>query len=165
MSNSVSNWGKTFTETFQMLQQAYGEDCLSRTQCHEWYQCFKLGRTSIEDDLKSGRPSMSMDDDRIEKVLAVISQNVPRGETVNKELYLNVLKCLRVAVRRKRPEAWANNTWMLHHDNAPAHVSLLIHEFLTKHEMTVVLQPHHSPDLAPADFFLFPKLKSSLKGR
>ena len=52
-----------------MLQQAYGEDCLSRTQCHEWYQRFKSGRTSIEDDPKSGRPSMSMDDDHIEKVI------------------------------------------------------------------------------------------------
>ena len=63
---------------------------------------------------------------------------VPRGETVNKEFYLNVLKCLREAVRRQRPEAWTNNTWMLHHDNAPAHASLLIPEFLTKHETTVV---------------------------
>jgi hypothetical protein len=35
-----------------MLQQAYGEDCLSRTQCYEWYQRFKLGRTSIEDEIK-----------------------------------------------------------------------------------------------------------------
>ena len=49
--------GKTFTETFQMLQQAYGEDCLSRTQCYEWYQRFKSGRTSIEGDPKSGRTS------------------------------------------------------------------------------------------------------------
>ena len=62
--------GKTFTEIFQMLQQAYGEDCLSRTQCHEWYQRFKSGRTSIEEDPKSGRPSTSMDDDHVEKVLA-----------------------------------------------------------------------------------------------
>jgi transposase len=54
---------------------------------------------------------------------------------------------------------------MLHHDNAPAHASLLIREFLTKHETTVVPQPPYSPDLAPADFFLFPQLKSSLKGR
>jgi len=53
---------------------------------------------------------------------------------------------------------------VLHHDNAPAHVSFLIHEFLTKHETTVVPQPPYSPDLAPADFFLFPKLKSTLKG-
>jgi len=67
--------GKTFTETFQMLQQAYGEDCLKHTQCHKWYQHFKSGRTSIEDDPKSGRPSTSMDDDHIEKVLAVIHQN------------------------------------------------------------------------------------------
>ena len=58
-----------------MLQQAYGEDCLSRTQCHEWYRRFKSGRTSIEDDLKSGRPSTSMDDDHVEKVFSVICQN------------------------------------------------------------------------------------------
>ena len=62
-------------ETFQMLQQSYGEDCLIRTQCHEWYQRFKSGRTSIEDDPKSGRSSTSMDDDNVEKVLAVIRQN------------------------------------------------------------------------------------------
>jgi len=58
-----------------MLQQAYGEDCLSRKQCHEWYQRLKSGRTFIEDDLKSGRPSTSMDDNHVEKVLAVIRQN------------------------------------------------------------------------------------------
>jgi len=53
-----------------MLQQSYGEDCLRRTQCHEWYQRFKSDRTSIEDDPKSRRPSTSMDDDQAEKVLA-----------------------------------------------------------------------------------------------
>ena len=58
-----------------MLQQAYGEDCLSCTQCHEWYQRFKSVRTSIEDDPKSGRPSTSMDDDHVEEVSAVICQN------------------------------------------------------------------------------------------
>jgi transposase len=54
---------------------------------------------------------------------------------------------------------------MLHHDIAPAHASLLIREFLAKNESTVVPQPPYSPDLAPADFFLFLKLKSTLKGR
>jgi len=58
-----------------MLQQAYGENCLRRTQWHEWYQRFKSDRTSIEDDPKSGRPSTSMDDDQVEKVLALIRQN------------------------------------------------------------------------------------------
>jgi len=58
-----------------MLQQVCGEDCLSRTQCHEWYRRFKSGRTSVEDDPKFGQPSTSMDNDYVEKVLAVIRQN------------------------------------------------------------------------------------------
>jgi transposase len=53
---------------------------------------------------------------------------------------------------------------MLHHDNAPPHASLLIREFLAKQETIVVPQPPYSPDFAPAEFFLFPKLKSTLKG-
>ena len=90
---------------------------------------------------------------------------VPRGQTVNKEFYLTVLKRLREAVRWKRPQLWTNQSWVLHHDNAPAHSSFLVRNFLAKNETTVVPQPPYSPDLAPADFFLFPKLKSTLKGR
>jgi len=67
--------GKAFKETIQMLQQAYGEDCLSRTQCYEWYQRIKSHRTSIEDDPKSGRSSSSRGDDHIEKVRSVICEN------------------------------------------------------------------------------------------
>jgi len=62
-------------ETFQMLQQAYGEDCLSHMQCHEGYHHFKLRRTPIKDDPKSGWPSTSIDEDHVEEVLAVIHQN------------------------------------------------------------------------------------------
>ena len=68
-------------------------------------------------------------------------------------------------MRRKRPEAWTNKIWMLHHDNAPAHASLLIREFLAKQDTIVVLQSPYSPDLAPADFFLFPELKFTFNGR
>jgi hypothetical protein len=31
--------------------------------------------------------------------------------------------------------------------------------------MAVILHPPYSPDLAPCDFFLFPKMKLKLKGR
>jgi transposase len=43
-------------------------------------------------------------------------------------------------------------------------VSLLIRIYLAKHETSVVPHPPYSPDLAPAEFFLFPKLKTTLKG-
>jgi hypothetical protein len=39
---------------------------------------------------------------------------------------------------------------MLHHSNAPARMSILIHEFLAKHKMTVISQSPYSPDLAPS---------------
>ena len=88
---------------------------------------------------------------------------IPRGQTVNKEFYLAVLKRLREAVRRKRPQLWTNQSWVLHHDNAPAHSPFLVRNFLAKNEMTVVPQPPYPPDLAPADFFLFPKLEVYLE--
>ena len=37
--------------------------------------------------------------------------------------------------------------------------------FFVKHQITQVTQPSYSPDLAPCDFWLFPKLKSPLKGK
>jgi alpha-L-fucosidase len=83
---------------------------------------------------------------------------------VNKELYQEVLARLMDAVRKKKPELWVNQIWVLHHDNAPAHASLLIRSYLAKHQTSVVSHPAYSPDLAPADFFLFPKLKATLKG-
>jgi transposase len=42
---------------------------------------------------------------------------------------------------------------------------LLIRSYLAKHQTSLVPHPPNSSDLAPADFFLFPKLKTTLKGR
>jgi len=84
---------------------------------------------------------------------------------VNRQLYQGVVARLRDAVRRKRSELRENQTWMLHQDNAPAHASLLIRSYPAKHQTFVVPHPPHSPDLPPADFFPFPKLKTTLKGR
>ncbi|UYV73952.1 hypothetical protein LAZ67_11001570 [Cordylochernes scorpioides] len=50
-------------------------------------------------------------------------------------------------------------SWILHHDNAPAHTALKISKFLQDHSTSVFPQPPYSPDLAPCDFFLFGKLK------
>ena len=90
---------------------------------------------------------------------------LPQGRTVNKEYYLEVLQRLREAVRKRRPDAWRQNRWKLQHDNEPSHSSFLVRDLLAKHVTTVLPQPPYSPYLAPADFFLFPKLKSTLKGR
>ncbi|UYV80072.1 hypothetical protein LAZ67_18001593 [Cordylochernes scorpioides] len=89
---------------------------------------------------------------------------LPQGRTVNKEYYLQVMRNLREAIRQKRPDLWKNKNWLLHHDNAPAHTSLLVRDFLAKNNTLMMPQPPYSPDLAPCDFFLFPKLKRPMKG-
>ncbi|GFY15878.1 histone-lysine N-methyltransferase SETMAR [Trichonephila clavipes] len=87
-----------------------------------------------------------------------------QSKTVNKEFYLDVMRRLREAVRRKRPVLWASSRWMLHHDGAPAHTANLVQQFLTKHGTIQVARPPYSPDMSPPDFFLFPKIKNTLKG-
>ena len=51
-----------------------------------------------------------------------------------------------------------------HHDNAPAHSARVTKDLLREFRWEVIPHPPYSPDLAPSDFFLFPKLKESLKG-
>jgi hypothetical protein len=90
---------------------------------------------------------------------------VLHSQAVNGQFYLEVMKHSWKALQRKRPEVWKNKTWMLHHDNALAHTSFHIREFLAMHETILILQLPYSPDLASADCFLFPELKSTLEGR
>jgi hypothetical protein len=53
---------------------------------------------------------------------------------------------------------------MLLHGNGPAHCAIRVHQFLAQRSVPFRNHPPHSPDLAPADFFLFPRLKSIRKG-
>jgi hypothetical protein len=47
----------------------------------------------------------------------------------------------------------------------PSHTSVFTQQFLAKHKMAIIRHPPYSPDLAPCDFFVFPKMKFKLKGR
>jgi len=89
----------------------------------------------------------------------------PQGQTVNAGFYCSVLRNLREDIRQKRPELWRAGNWLLHDDNAPSHRALIMREFLAHNSIIALPQPPYSPDLAPYDFFLFPKMKLQLKGR
>ena len=57
--NFCFHLGKTGAETYEMLQAAFGESCLSRSKTFERYSHFKNGHRFFEDDLRPGRPSTS----------------------------------------------------------------------------------------------------------
>ena len=50
-------------------------------------------------------------------------------------------------------------------DFAPAHTAMLVSEFLAKNKTEITPQPPYSLDLACANFFIFPKLKTPMKGK
>ena len=81
------------------------------------------------------------------------------------EYYLEVRRQLREAIRQKRTELWKNKSCILHHDNPSTYTSTIVYEFLAENKIVTMSQPPYSPDMVPADFFFFPKLKIPMKGK
>jgi len=57
--------GKTSGETVVMLETAYKEAALRKTQVYEWFPRFRNGELSLADQPRSGRPSTSRTDENI----------------------------------------------------------------------------------------------------
>ena len=89
---------------------------------------------------------------------------VPTGQTVNKVYYVKVLREVSKRFSRKRPALFKSGQWHFQQDNAPVHNSILVTDYLTKIGINTVPQPPYSADLAPCNFWLFPKLKEKLRG-
>ena len=47
--------GKNATETYGMLQTAFGASCMNRASVFEWHKRFKEGRESVRDDERCGK--------------------------------------------------------------------------------------------------------------
>lgn len=54
---------------------------------------------------------------------------------------------------------------LFHQDNAPAHWAYATQQFLCENNLEVVSHAPYSPDLAPSDFWLFPTMEDTLRGR
>ncbi|UYV77106.1 hypothetical protein LAZ67_14003324 [Cordylochernes scorpioides] len=87
-----------------------------------------------------------------------------QGSTITADSYLGVLRRLREAIKQKRPELWRSKSWILLHDNAPAHTELKISKFLQDHSTSVFPQPPTVPIRHPANSSSLEAKKKS-KGR
>ena len=76
---------------------------------------------------------------------------------------MEVLRKFRKRFRRKMPELFKSGQWHLHQDNAPTHKSIMTN-YLTEIGIKTVPHPVYSPDLAPCDLCMFPRLKEKLRG-
>jgi len=51
--------GKTASECYEIQKTAFGEQSMGGSQTFQWFSPFKEGRTSTDDDERSGRPVSS----------------------------------------------------------------------------------------------------------
>ena len=130
-----------------MLQTAFRPSCMNRASVFEWHRRFKEARESVRDDERCGRSKEVNTQELI-------------GQRVRVRLRVTmVFREFRKRLRRKRPALFKSAQWHFHQDNAPVHNSILVTDYSTKMGIKTVPHPPFSPDLAPCDFWLFPKLR------
>ena len=96
---------------------------------------------------------------------------MPKGVSVTSEVYCDILDQLKEDIRRKRPGMWkgghdgqTDKDFVLQHDNASCHTAVPTLAKIGESGIDLLAHPPYSPDLAVANFFLFPHLKSLMRG-
>ncbi len=90
---------------------------------------------------------------------------LPPRMTVTAQVYCGILSQLCEAIQRKHPVLWKENSYCLLHDNVPGHKANKTVTRMMETDIHIVNHPPYSPDLAPADFWFFPLLKSKIWGK
>jgi transposase len=156
------------SQALQMLQQAFGDNTMQKTVAYQWYARFRDGREETTDDARSGRPSTSKTPEKRDEVLTLVRAN--RRITcreVSDELNISLGSAFDIMsndLGLKKVTAVLVPKTLTFAQMERAHTALKVADYLREMQMSVLPQPPYSPDLAPADFFLFGKLKNSLKG-
>jgi hypothetical protein len=70
--------GLSATETLVLVQKAYGNEALNRSNVFRWYSRFRDGRELVENDDRGGRPKST----RIEVNIAAIADLVKNGRRI-----------------------------------------------------------------------------------
>lgn len=92
-------------------------------------------------------------------------ETTPTGLGIGGEVYRGILGCFVTALEQKRPDLYRNpHTWALLHDGAPAHRARVCLRFLGEQSIQLLPHPGYSPDLTPADFWFFNRVKEPLRG-
>ncbi len=89
---------------------------------------------------------------------------VQKPLTVNQRVWRAILRRFTEAHIRRHPQSSVQGRKFIHFDNAPAHNATDSVTLLHQLGWTRIPHPPCSPDLAPNDFWLYPRLKRNLRG-
>jgi len=91
--------GLSATETLVLVQRAYGNEALNRSEVLRWYSRFRDGRELVEDDERSGRPKSTLTEVNIAAVADLVkndrrktSRMIEESLNIPKTVVLRILK-------------------------------------------------------------------------
>ena len=70
-----ANLGESATETLTIIQQAFGDQTLSRARVFQWHARFKTSRTSVDDDEHTGRPTSCTTPETLTRIQELLHQD------------------------------------------------------------------------------------------
>lgn len=129
-----------------------------KSQSAEWVFPFEELPTKVKKSRSTGKKMVASFFGKTGHYVTVSLEN---QRTVTADWYVvHCLPSVLEKVREKRPRSHV----ILHHDNASAHSAKRTNAYLKASNVELMTHPPYSPDLAPCDFFLFPRIKDKLRG-
>ena len=131
----------------------------------QWHARFKTGRTSVDDDEHTGRPTSCTTPETVARIQELIRQDRRRTiRDIAEEVEVGYGTCQRVLTEEYGMHRVAAK-FVPRILTADQKLQRVPHQFLAENKIALIPYPPYSPDLELCDFFLFPKMKLKLKGR
>ena len=145
-------WRKSWI-TNSALTWNFVSNCKKVLKVYKWFEGFRNGCESAEDEERSGRLSTSRTQENVERVSEMIRSN--RRLTIRE-----IAEDLNISYGSV--QNILTTDFNMRRDNPPCHTSLLVRQFLSNKNIMVC---PHSSGLVPYDFWIFPKVKITMKGK
>jgi hypothetical protein len=153
--------GLSATETLILVQKAYGNEALNRSNVVRWYSLFQDGRELVEDDERGGSPKSTRTEVNITAAGDLVKNDHRIASTVIAGS-LNIPKT--VVLRILKEDFCSRDDFSCCKIMRPSTKLQLFANFWPPKNVTSLYLPPYSPDLSPPNYFLFPKLTTKLKG-
>ncbi|CAG4977612.1 unnamed protein product [Parnassius apollo] len=92
----------------------------------------------------------------------IMVEYLEKGATITGSYYADQIRRLPEDIKEKRRSKLRAGV-LFHQDNAPAHKAAVAMAAIQETGFELLEHPPYSPDLAPSDFYLFPRLKERLR--
>jgi hypothetical protein len=152
--------GVSATETPVLVQKAYGDEALNRSNVFRWHSRFRDGRELIADDERSCRPKSTRTEVNIAAIAADLVENDRRIAARKKSESLNIPKTVVLRIRR---EDFCCRYFFLLHNNAPAHKTASVCQFLTPQNFTTLYLLPVLSRFISAILFSVPQVENEVK--